>query len=78
MLYGLELLYRKETKMKDEYIKLEEAVTKFVEINSRSFDTTQIVYLLDMLPKYEMPNCNNCTYKSEAKYSTETWEEFKG
>ena len=41
--------------MKDEYIKLEEAVTKFVETNSRNFDTTQIVYLLNRLPKYEMP-----------------------
>ena len=55
--------------MKDEYIKLEEAVTDFVEMNSRSFDTTQIVYLLNRLPKYEMPNCNNCEYKREIDWA---------
>lgn len=41
--------------MKDEYIKLEEAVEKFIAVNARSFDTDQIVYLLNKLPKYEMP-----------------------
>lgn len=50
--------------MIDEYIKIEEAVEKFTTVNARSFDTDQIVYMLNRLPKYEMPNCNNCAYKS--------------
>ena len=54
--------------MKDEYIKLEEAVEKFIAVNARSFDTDQIVYLLNKLPKYEMPDCNNCTYKKTQEY----------
>ncbi len=60
--------------MKDEYIKLEDAVTKFVEINSRSFDTTQIVWLLNRLPKYEMPDCKKCEYKREIDWATDMLE----
>jgi len=60
--------------MKDEYIKLEDAVTKFVETNSRSFDTTQIVYLLNRLPKYEMPDCKKCEYKREIDWATDMLE----
>lgn len=47
------------------YLKLSEAVDKFVEANARGFTTDQIVHFLNRLPKYEVPvieKCEECKY----------------
>jgi len=36
------------------YIKLSDAVDKFIETNARSFNTDQIVYLLNRVPSREL------------------------
>ena len=42
------------------YLKLSEAVDKFVEANARGFTTDQIVHFLNRLPKYEVPEIVHC------------------